>query len=56
MSGVALGSQACIFSDAVFMVASGTGVSNDRQFRAILPYVAIGAGLAAIGYLILGFL
>ena len=56
MSGVALGSQACIFSDAVFMVASGTGVSNDRQLRAIAPYVAIGAGLAAVGYLILGFL
>ena len=56
MSGVALGSQACIFSDSVFMVASGTGVSNDDQFRAILPYVAIGAVLAGILFLIAGFL
>lgn len=56
MSGVALGSQACIFSDAVYMVASGTGVSNDRQLRAIMPYVAIGAAAAAVMYLIVGFL
>lgn len=56
MSGVALGSQACIFSDAVFMVASGTGVTNDDQFRTILPYVAIGAIVAGILFLIAGFL
>lgn len=56
MSGVALGSQACIFSDAVFMVASGTGVSNEDQFRAIFPYVAIGATIAGIMFLIAGLL
>ena len=56
MSGVALGSQACIFSDAVFMVASGTGVTNDDQFRTIFPYVAIGTVVAAILFLIAGFL
>lgn len=56
MSGVALGSQACIFSDAVFMVASGTGVTNDDQFRTILPYVAIGTVAAATLFLIAGFL
>ena len=56
MSGVALGSQACIFSDAVFMVASGTGVTNDDQFRTIFPYVVIGTVVAAILFLIAGFL
>lgn len=56
MSGVALGSQSCIFSDAVFMVASGTGVTNDDQFRTIFPYVAIGATVAGILFLIAGFL
>ena len=56
MSGVALGSQACLYSDAVFMVAAGTDVPNDVQFRTALPYVAAGAAAAAALFVIAGFL
>lgn len=56
MSGVALGSQACLYSDAIFMVASGTGVQNDTQFRTVLPYVAIGIIPASILFLMAGII
>ena len=56
MSGVALGSQACLYSDAIFMVAAGTGVSNTRQFEVVLPYTIIGAVAAALLFLAVGFL
>ena len=56
MSGVALGSQACFYSDAVFMTAAGTGVSNVPQVRASLPYVGIGVGIALVLFLIVGFI
>lgn len=56
MSGVAFGSQTCIYSDAMFMVASGTGVSNDGQLRAMAPYIAIGALAASVLFLLAGFL
>lgn len=55
MSGVALGSQACVYSDAVFMVAAGTGVTNDVQFRTVLPYVGIGAGIVSVLFLMAGY-
>ncbi len=55
MSGIALGSQACFYSDAVFMTAAGTGVSNVPQVKAALPYVGIGTAIAIIGFLIVGF-
>lgn len=54
MSGAALGSQACLYSDAIFMVAAGTDVPNDTQFRTVLPYVLIGAGAAAVMYITAG--
>lgn len=54
MSGVALGSQACLYSDAIFMVAGGTEVPNDTQFRTVLPYVLIGAAAAALMFIIAG--
>ena len=56
MSGVAFGSQTCIYSDAMFMVASGTGVSNDGQLRAMAPYIAIGALAASVLFLFAGYL
>lgn len=56
MSGVALGSQACVYGDAVFMVATGTGVPNAIQVRAIMPYVLTGAALATMLFLAAGFL
>ena len=54
MSGVALGSQSCLYSDAIFMVSAGTGVSDTRQFEVILPYTIIEAAFAAILFLVVG--
>lgn len=56
MSGVALGSQACLYSDAIFMVAAGTEVPNDTQFRTVLPYVGIGVICAAVLFVFAGIL
>lgn len=56
MSGVALGSQACLYSDAIFMVAAGTSVPNDTQFRTVLPYTAIGALAASVLFIAAGLL
>ncbi len=56
MSGVALGSQSCFYSDAVFMTAAGTEVSNVTQVKAIAPYVIIGAAISFVLYLIAGFM
>lgn len=55
MSGVAFGSKFCFYSDAVFMTSAGTGVSNMTQIKAVAPYVLSSAVLAAIGFLIVGF-
>ena len=55
LSGVSLGSQCCVYSDAVFMTAGGTGVPNITQIRIVLPYMCIGVVLASIAYIILGF-
>lgn len=55
MSGVALGSQACLYSDAVFMVAAGTGVPNEVQFKTVLPYMGISALAAEILFIAAGF-
>jgi Na+/H+ antiporter NhaC len=55
MSGVSLGSQCCFYSDAVFMTAAGTGVSNVPQVRTAAPYVLIGVAIATVAFLIVGF-
>lgn len=55
MSGVAFGSKFCFYSDAVFMTSAGTGVSNMTQIKAVAPYVLGSAALAAICFLIVGF-
>lgn len=56
MSGVALGSQACLYSDAIFMVAVGTDVPNETQFRTVFPYVCIGAIIAGFLFLVSGII
>lgn len=56
MSGVALGSQACLYSDAVFMVAAGTDVPNDIQFRVVVPYVVMGVIPAVLLFLAAGLI
>ncbi len=55
MSGTALGSQFCFYSDAIFMTAAGTGVPNVTQVRVAAPYVIIGTVVATIAFLIVGF-
>lgn len=55
MSGVAFGSKFCFYSDAVFMTSAGTGVPNMTQIKAVAPYVLGSAVLAAICFLIVGF-
>ena len=56
MSGVAFGSKFCFYSDAVFMTSAGTGVSNMTQIKVVAPYVLGSAVLAAILFLIVGFI
>ncbi len=56
MSGTALGSQACLYSDAVFMTSAGTEVPNVPQVRAALPYVGIGVVFSLILYLAVGLI
>ncbi|MEI3138753.1 MAG: hypothetical protein V8T31_03835 [Lachnospiraceae bacterium] len=56
MSGVALGSQTCLYSDAIFMVSAGTGVPNDTQFRVVAPYVLCGVVPATMLFIAAGFI
>lgn len=54
MSGIAFGSQYCMYSDAVFMTAAGTGVDNVAQIRAISPYVILGAVISCVLFVAFG--
>lgn len=56
MSGAAFGSKFCFYSDAVFMTSAGTGVNNMTQIKVVAPYVLSSVALAAIAYLIVGFI
>ena len=55
MSGIALGSQCCLYSDAVFMTAAVSGVPNVIQFRSIALYVLIGIVISAALFCAVGF-
>ena len=54
MSGVSLGYSTCFYADAVFMTTAGTGVSNITIIRTTVPYAAVGAAVAVIGFLLCG--
>lgn len=56
MSGISLGYNLCFYSDATFMTAAGSGVSNVTIARTALPYALSAAFLAAIGFLIFGMI
>lgn len=56
MSGVTFGGILCFYSDIVFMTAAGTGVANIRQVKVAAPYVLGTAVLAAICYIIVGYI
>ena len=55
MSGIALGSQCCLYSDAIFMTAAVTDVPNVIQFKSIVPYLLIGVIIAVALFLIVGY-
>ena len=54
MSGIALGYSTCFYADAVFMTTAGTGVSGITIIRTTVPYAAVGAAVAVIGFLLCG--
>lgn len=54
MSGVSLGYSTCFYADAVFMTTAGTGVSNITIIKTTVPYAAVGAVAAVIGFLLCG--
>ncbi len=56
MSGVTFGGILCFYSDIVFMTAAGTGVANIKQVKVAAPYVLGTVALAAICYIIVGYL
>lgn len=56
MSGAAFGSTACFFSDAPTLTCTSCQISNADYARNILPLLIIPTGLAAIAYLIAGFI
>lgn len=56
MSGIAFGSQCCMYSDAVFMTAAGTGVDNVTQIRAIGPYILSGFVISCALFILFGFI
>ncbi len=56
LSGANLGILNCLQSDALFMTYAGSGVPNVTQIKTGLPYMALAAFLAAVGYLIIGLI
>jgi tetracycline resistance efflux pump len=56
MSGVTFGSMFCFYSDVLFMVAAGTGISNMKQISVSAPYVFIAAVLTSFAYVVAGLL
>lgn len=55
MSGTVFGAKFCFYSDGVFMTSAGTGVANMTQIKVVAPYVLGAAVIAAILFLIVGF-
>ena len=56
MSGVTMGYGLCIYSDTVFITSMGTGVSNLKIVKCIMPYALIAAAVSTIGFVVLALL
>ena len=56
MSGVTMGYGLCIYSDTVFITSMGTGVSNLKIVKCIMPYALIAAAVSTIGFIVLALL
>ncbi len=55
MSGTVFGAKFCFYSDGVFMTSAGTGVANMTQIKVVAPYVLGASAIAAVLFLIVGF-
>lgn len=55
LSSATFGSHACFYSDATVLTSSAMNIENMDHCLTQLPYALIGAGIAMIGYLIMGF-
>ncbi|MBB1488675.1 Na+/H+ antiporter NhaC family protein [Oceanospirillum sediminis] len=56
LSSSAFGSHACFFSDSTVLSAQGSGCTPMQHAVTQIPYVLIGAVLAFISFLVLGFM
>ena len=55
LSASAFGSHACFFSDSTVLSSHGSGCTPMQHALTQIPYALIGAGLAFISLLVLGF-
>lgn len=55
VSGGTFGSHACFYSDATVLTSQSCRIKNLEHAFTQFPYALISAGLAVIGYLIIGF-
>lgn len=56
MSGVCMGYTACFYADGVFLCSAGTGVSNIRIVKTIMPYTILSGIISAVAFVVLGFM
>jgi Na+/H+ antiporter NhaC len=56
LSASTFGSHACFYSDATVLTAQATGCTPLQHALTQIPYALIAAGVAALGYLMLGFI
>lgn len=56
ISAVAFGGHICMYSDTVILTSASTQVTNAEYFRTSGPLVAVPFVVAAIGFVILGFI
>ncbi len=47
------GSQACFYSDSTVLAAQGAGCPSYEHALSQLPYAVLGAGISAIGFLVI---
>ena len=55
LSGAIMGDHCSMISDSTVMASAFSGCDNVKHFRTQLPYALISAGVAAVLYLITGF-
>ena len=55
VSAGVFGSHSCFYSDSTILTSAATGCDNFRHAITQIPFGLIGAFIAAIGYIILGF-